>query len=130
MPVSGQLGSGKPLWLRAGQECWAGAAAGTAAVRLFVDRATGARPDFTLDEHTVDAVVEICWRLDGMPLELELAAVKLRSMAVDQIVRGLDDRFRLLTGWSRAALPSSSRSLARPPTRLRHCGTAASTARA
>ncbi|WP_405479382.1 BTAD domain-containing putative transcriptional regulator [Streptomyces sp. NBC_00009] len=80
-------------------------AAGAAAVRLFVDRATGIRPGFTLDGSTVDAVVEICRRLDGMPLALELAAAKLRSMGVDQIARRLDDRFRLLTSGSRAALP-------------------------
>jgi predicted ATPase/DNA-binding SARP family transcriptional activator len=93
-----------PLALPAGEPDLA-TAAGTAAVRLFVDRATGVRPDFALDERTVDAVVEICWRLDGMPLALELAAVKLRSMAVEQIVRGLDDRFRLLTSGSRTAMP-------------------------
>lgn len=93
-----------PLALPAGEPDPA-TAAEAAAVRLFVDRATGVRPDFRLDERTVDAVVEICWRLDGMPLALELAAVKLRSMAVSQIVRGLDDRFRLLTSGSRAALP-------------------------
>jgi predicted ATPase/DNA-binding SARP family transcriptional activator len=93
-----------PLALPTGEPDLA-TAAGTAAVRLFVDRATGVRPGFTLDEHTVDAVVEICWRLDGMPLALELAAVKLRSMAVEQIVRGLDDRFRLLTSGSRTAMP-------------------------
>lgn len=76
-----------------------------AAVRLFVDRAVGVRPDFTLDGTTAAAVVEICRRLDGMPLALELAAAKLRSMSVDQIARRLDDRFRLLTSGSRTALP-------------------------
>ncbi|WP_354383470.1 BTAD domain-containing putative transcriptional regulator [Streptomyces sp. PvR034] len=75
------------------------------AVRLFVDRATGVRPDFTLDDATLDPVVEVCRRLDGMPLALELAAVKLRSMSVDQIARRLDDRFRLLASGSRTALP-------------------------
>ncbi|WP_093609502.1 ATP-binding protein [Actinoplanes philippinensis] len=93
-----------PLALPAGEPDVA-TAAGAAAVRLFVDRAAGVRPGFALDERTVDAVVEICWRLDGMPLALELAAVKLRSMAVQQIVSGLDDRFRLLTSGSRAAMP-------------------------
>ncbi|MFF8279141.1 BTAD domain-containing putative transcriptional regulator [Streptomyces lateritius] len=83
-----------------------GADAGdSAAVRLFVDRAAGVRPGFTLDGSTVGAVVEICRRLDGMPLALELAAAKLRSMSVDQIARRLDDRFRLLTSGSRTALP-------------------------
>lgn len=80
-------------------------AAGAAAVRLFVDRAASVRPGFALDASTVDAVVEICRRLDGMPLALELAAAKLRSMGVEQIARRLDDRFRLLTSGSRAALP-------------------------
>ncbi|WP_436535452.1 ATP-binding protein [Actinoplanes sp. HUAS TT8] len=93
-----------PLDLPAGEPDLA-TAAGAAAVRLFTERATGVRANFVLDERTVDAVVEICWRLDGMPLALELAAVKLRSMAVEQIVGGLDDRFRLLTSGSRAAMP-------------------------
>lgn len=80
-------------------------AAGAAAVRLFVERAADVRPGFALDESTVDAVVEICRRLDGMPLAMELAAAKLRSMRVEQVERRLDDRFRLLTSGSRAALP-------------------------
>jgi predicted ATPase len=80
-------------------------AARAAAVRLFVDRAASVRPGFALDESTVDDVVEICWRLDGMPLALELAAAKLRSMGVEQIARRLDDRFRLLASGSRSALP-------------------------
>ncbi|MDF9816192.1 BTAD domain-containing putative transcriptional regulator [Streptomyces sp. SPB162] len=80
-------------------------AAQSPAVRLFVDRAAGVRPDFTLDDSTLDAVVEICRRLDGMPLALELAAAKLRSMNVEQIARRLDDRFRLLASGSRTALP-------------------------
>ncbi|WP_344530707.1 ATP-binding protein, partial [Streptomyces rectiviolaceus] len=80
-------------------------AAGSAAVRLFTDRATGVRPGFALDESTLGAVVEICRRLDGLPLALELAAAKLRSMGVGQIARRLDDRFRLLTSGSRTALP-------------------------
>ncbi|MGW0802470.1 BTAD domain-containing putative transcriptional regulator [Nonomuraea sp. NPDC002799] len=80
-------------------------AAAAAAVRLFVDRAAGVRPGFVLEESTVDAVVEICLRLDGMPLALELAAARLRSMSVAQIARRLDDRFRLLTSGSRTALP-------------------------
>ncbi|GAA4051840.1 BTAD domain-containing putative transcriptional regulator [Nonomuraea soli] len=80
-------------------------AAQSAAVRLFVERAAGVRPDFTLDAATVEPVVEICWRLDGLPLALELAAAKLRAMNVGQIARRLDDRFRLLTSGSRTALP-------------------------
>ncbi len=80
-------------------------ALGTAAVRLFVDRAAGVRQDFRLDESTLDAVLRICRGLDGMPLALELAAAKLRSMNVEQIARRLDDRFRLLSSGSRTALP-------------------------
>ncbi|MEU7411480.1 BTAD domain-containing putative transcriptional regulator [Streptomyces sp. NPDC042638] len=80
-------------------------AARSAAVRLFVDRAASVRPGFALDRATVGAVVEICRRLDGLPLALELAAAKLRSMGVGQIARRLDDRFRLLTSGSRTALP-------------------------
>ncbi|MFF3617362.1 BTAD domain-containing putative transcriptional regulator [Streptomyces sp. NPDC002580] len=80
-------------------------AAQSPAVRLFVDRATDVRPDFTLDDLSLDAVIEVCRRLDGMPLALELAAAKLRSMSVEQIARRLDDRFRLLASGSRTALP-------------------------
>lgn len=73
--------------------------------RLFLDRAAAVRPDFVLDESTVDHVGEICRRLDGMPLALELAAARLRSMTVAQIAGRLGDRFRLLTSGSRTALP-------------------------
>jgi predicted ATPase/DNA-binding SARP family transcriptional activator len=75
------------------------------AIRLFVDRASAVRPGFVLDESTVDAVAEICRRLDGMPLAVELAAARLRSMTAGQIAQRLDDRFRLLTSGSRSALP-------------------------
>ncbi|WP_327141378.1 BTAD domain-containing putative transcriptional regulator [Nocardia sp. NBC_01327] len=75
------------------------------AVQLFLDRAAAVRPGFALDEHTTAPVVAICRKLDGIPLALELAAAKLRSMSVDQIARRLDDRFRLLTSGSRTALP-------------------------
>jgi predicted ATPase/DNA-binding SARP family transcriptional activator len=75
------------------------------AVRLFADRAVAVRPDFAVTEDTVADVVEICRRLDGMPLAIELAAAKLRSLPVAQIASRLDDRFRLLTGGSRTALP-------------------------
>jgi predicted ATPase/DNA-binding SARP family transcriptional activator len=82
------------------------AEAGTApAVRLFVDRATAARPGFTLDEGTLRPVTEICGRLDGMPLALELAAARLRSMTPHQVAELLDDRFRLLTVGDRTSLP-------------------------
>jgi predicted ATPase/DNA-binding SARP family transcriptional activator len=80
-------------------------AAEAGAIRLFVDRAAAVRPGFVLSESTVDEVAQICRRLDGMPLALELAAARLRSMTVGQISRRLDDRFRLLTSGSRTALP-------------------------
>lgn len=78
---------------------------GFGAVRLFLDRASAVKPGFRLDESTVDDVRQICRRLDGMPLALELAAARLRSMTVRQITQRLDDRFRLLTSGSRTALP-------------------------
>jgi len=75
------------------------------AVRLFVDRATTVRPDFVLTDANTQAVVQICRRLDGLPLALELAAARVRALDVEQIAARLDDRFRLLTGGSRTALP-------------------------
>ncbi|WP_439679638.1 BTAD domain-containing putative transcriptional regulator [Embleya sp. MST-111070] len=76
-----------------------------ASVRLFLDRAAAVRPGFRLDAATIGPVVEICRRLDGMPLALELAAARLRAMSVEQIARRLDDRFRLLNAGSRAEAP-------------------------
>jgi predicted ATPase/DNA-binding SARP family transcriptional activator len=75
------------------------------AVRLLADRARAVRPDFTVDETTAPAVIHVCRALDGMPLAIELAAARLRTMSLDQVVTRLDDRFRLLTGGSRMALP-------------------------
>ncbi|MGH2892633.1 MAG: BTAD domain-containing putative transcriptional regulator, partial [Solirubrobacteraceae bacterium] len=74
------------------------------AVRLFADRAAAASPGFAVDEHTVADVVEICRRVDGLPLAIELAAARLRSMTLQQLAARLDDRFRLLTGGSRTAM--------------------------
>jgi predicted ATPase/class 3 adenylate cyclase len=74
-------------------------------VRLFLDRATAVSPSFRLDGRTAPAVAQICRRLDGIPLAIELAAARARSMPVDQIASHLDDRFRLLSGGSRTALP-------------------------
>jgi predicted ATPase len=71
-------------------------------VRLFVDRATSAQPQFRLTETTIPAVIEICRRLDGIPLALELAAARVRSMTVADIAQGLDERFTLLTSGRRA----------------------------
>lgn len=76
-----------------------------AAVRLFVERAAAVRPAFTLTEGNTADVVEICRRLDGMPLAIELAAARLRAMSVRQVADRLDDRFRLLTGGNRTSMP-------------------------
>jgi predicted ATPase/DNA-binding SARP family transcriptional activator len=76
-----------------------------AAVRLFADRGNAARAGFAVSDANVAAVVQICQRLDGLPLALELAAARLRALPVEQIAARLDDRFRLLTGGSRTALP-------------------------
>ncbi|GIH90394.1 BTAD domain-containing putative transcriptional regulator [Planobispora siamensis] len=75
------------------------------AVRLFADRARAVQPDFTLDEATAEAVVRICRALDGLPLAIELAAARLRSLTAAEIVSRLDDRFRLLSRGSRTAQP-------------------------
>jgi predicted ATPase len=80
-------------------------AAATPVVRLFADRAAAVRPGFTVTAGNLPAVLEVCARLDGMPLALELAAARLRSLSVQQIAARLDDRFALLTGGSRVALP-------------------------
>jgi predicted ATPase/DNA-binding CsgD family transcriptional regulator len=75
------------------------------AVRLFVDRAAAASGSFQLTEANRAAVAEICRRLDGLPLAIELAAVRTRALSPDQIRDRLSDRFDLLTGGNRAALP-------------------------
>jgi len=75
------------------------------AIQLFVDRALMVRPSFTVSNQNAPAVAQVCKRLDGIPLALELAAARLRVLSVDQIAQRLDDRFRLLTGGSRTALP-------------------------
>jgi predicted ATPase/class 3 adenylate cyclase/DNA-binding NarL/FixJ family response regulator len=76
-----------------------------AAVRLFVDRAQAVRSDFVLTIDWEDAVKESCRRLDGIPLAIELAAARVTVLTPRQIADGLADRFRLLTGGSRTALP-------------------------
>ncbi len=73
--------------------------------RLFVERAAAVRPGFELDDENAAAVAEICRRLDGIPLAIELAAARVRILSVEQIRAKLDDRFRLLTGGSKSALP-------------------------
>ncbi len=73
------------------------------AVRLFVDRAASAAQDFALTTENGAWVAEICRRLDGMPLAIELAAARVRTLSVQQIAQRLDDRFHLLVGGSRTA---------------------------
>jgi non-specific serine/threonine protein kinase len=73
-------------------------------VRLFVTRAQETDREFTLTRANAGIVAEICRRLDGIPLALELAAARTRALSVEQIARMLDDRFRLLTGGSRTVL--------------------------
>ena len=74
------------------------------AVKLFIDRAASAVPTFAVTNDNAPALAQICDRLDGIPLAIELAAAKVRVLSVDQIAKRLDDRFRLLTGGSRTAL--------------------------
>ncbi|GAB3441386.1 BTAD domain-containing putative transcriptional regulator [Streptomonospora sediminis] len=79
--------------------------ASSPALRLLRDRAGAVRKDIGTDVHTTALLARICWALDGMPLAIELAAARLRTMTVEQLANRLDDRFRLLTGGSRTALP-------------------------
>jgi predicted ATPase/class 3 adenylate cyclase/ubiquinone/menaquinone biosynthesis C-methylase UbiE len=80
------------------------APAGSDAVRLFVDRARDATADFTITRENTAAIAQICRRLDGIPLAIELAAARVRSIPPDELVARLDQRFKLLTRGSRAAL--------------------------
>jgi hypothetical protein len=73
--------------------------------RLFVERGRQVRPDFALSDADAPIVADLCRRLDGIPLAIELAAARLRVLGVKEIRAKLDDRFRLLTGGSRTALP-------------------------
>jgi predicted ATPase/class 3 adenylate cyclase len=75
------------------------------AVRLFVDRASAVLSSFSLTPANAAAVVEICRRLDGIPLAIELAAARITHLSAQEIALGLGDRFRLLTGGRRSAVP-------------------------
>jgi predicted ATPase len=75
------------------------------AVKLFAERARTVMPGFTLTDENSIAITQICQRLDGIPLALELAAARLRMLPVEQIAARLNDSFRLLTGGSRTVLP-------------------------
>jgi predicted ATPase/class 3 adenylate cyclase/DNA-binding CsgD family transcriptional regulator len=75
------------------------------APRLFLERASAALPGFAVSDQNVPAIVRICARLDGIPLAIELAAARIRALGLDQIDARLGDRFRILTGGNRTALP-------------------------
>ncbi len=79
------------------------ALASSEAVRLFVERAELVQPGFAVTAVNAPVIAQICRRLDGMPLAIELAAARVRGMTVEQIAARLDDRFRLLTGGTRTA---------------------------
>jgi predicted ATPase/DNA-binding SARP family transcriptional activator len=101
--------TGEALWLVDPLALPADAGAGeiesSPAVRLLRDRAGAVRKDLGVDDHTLSTMARICRALDGMPLAIELAAARLRTMSIDQLANRLDDRFRLLTSGSRTALP-------------------------
>jgi predicted ATPase/class 3 adenylate cyclase len=75
------------------------------AVRLFIDRASLGSPHFDVDKDNAPFIAQVCFRLDGIPLAIELAAARVKVMSVEQISQRLDDRFRLLTGGARTSLP-------------------------
>lgn len=75
------------------------------AVRLFIERAQTVLPSFTITNANAPALVQVCWRLDGIPLALELAAARVRSLSVEVINTRLDDRFGLLTSGARNTFP-------------------------
>jgi predicted ATPase len=85
---------------------------GDEAIELFTQRARLARPDFSVSGDNAAVVVKICSRLDGVPLAIELAAARVRALSLTEIADGLRDRFRLLTGGARTALPRQQTLLA------------------
>jgi predicted ATPase/class 3 adenylate cyclase len=87
------------------EQITAGVALRHAAVKLFVDRASATNASFTLADGNASTVVEICRRLDGIPLAIELAASRVKLLAPERILNRLNDRFRILTGGARTALP-------------------------
>lgn len=80
-------------------------ARGAASVRLFTERAAAVRPGFDVDETTLPDIVRVVHGLDGMPLAIELAAARLRTLSLPDLADGLSDRFRLLATGSRTAPP-------------------------
>jgi predicted ATPase/DNA-binding SARP family transcriptional activator len=94
-----------PLSLPPAGDVTSGTAESFESVRLFVERARDALPEFTLTPANTAAVVEICRRLDGIPLAIELAAARVRVLPPEQLRQRLDDAFRLLTSGGRTAVP-------------------------
>jgi len=88
-----------------GEGSWLDKVAEVEAVRLFLERARASRPDFILTERNAEVVAQICRRLDGLPLAIELAAARLGALSVHDLAARLDNRFRLLSTGNRAALP-------------------------
>jgi predicted ATPase/class 3 adenylate cyclase len=86
-------------------DAWLDEIAASEAVRLFTDRAQALLPSFALTPANARAVLDICRRLDGIPLAIELAAARVNVLSAEEIDAGLGDRFRLLTGARRGALP-------------------------
>jgi predicted ATPase/class 3 adenylate cyclase len=95
----------RSLSLPSGKRLTTDALADSEAVHLFAERARAADPTFELTDANVAAIAEICRRLDGIPLAIELAAARVRALSPQQIAERLDDRFRLLTGGSRTVMP-------------------------
>jgi predicted ATPase/DNA-binding SARP family transcriptional activator len=94
----------EPLALPA-QDADPGQIESSQAVQLLRDRAGAVRKDLATDARTLSNMARVCRALDGIPLAIELAAARLRTMSLDQLANRLDDRFRLLTGGSRTGLP-------------------------
>ncbi|HLJ61020.1 MAG TPA: tetratricopeptide repeat protein [bacterium] len=88
-----------------GSGATATAAAGSEAVRLFLDRAAAVQPSFAITSQNAGAVLEVCRRLDGIPLAIELAAARVAALPVSEIARRLGDQLSLLNQGSRTALP-------------------------
>jgi predicted ATPase len=102
--------TGEALWLAEPlalpeEDASAGEIESSPAVQLLRDRAGAVRRGLEVDARTLPTMARVCRALDGMPLAIELAAARLRTMSIDQLANRLDDRFRLLTSGSRTALP-------------------------